>query len=49
MHYNTDNDLPYWFLLGIVSYGAAECGRENVPGVYTRTSSFLEWINENIY
>merc|ERR1711971_300518 len=33
-----------WHLLGIVSYGAKECGN-GIPGVYTRVSSFLQWIS----
>ena len=32
-----------WHLLGIVSYGSRDCGN-GVPGVYTRVSSFLDWI-----
>ncbi|XP_055586917.1 transmembrane protease serine 9-like [Uranotaenia lowii] len=30
-------------LVGIVSYGAA-CGTERFPGIYTRISSYLDWI-----
>ena len=33
-----------WHLLGIVSYGARECGN-GIPGVYTRASSFMQWIS----
>merc|ERR1711971_402538 len=33
-----------WHLLGILSYGAKECGN-GIPGVYTRVSSFLQWIS----
>ena len=32
-----------WHLLGIVSYGARDCGN-GLPGVYTRVSPFLDWI-----
>ena len=32
-----------WHLLGIVSYGTLDCGN-GTPGVYTRVSSFLQWI-----
>ncbi|KAL9907690.1 venom peptide isomerase heavy chain-like [Glossina fuscipes fuscipes] len=35
-----------YFLLGIVSYGY-ECARPNFPGVYTRISSYLDWIKNN--
>lgn len=33
----------YWFVEGIVSFGRA-CGLEGWPGVYTRVSSFEDWI-----
>lgn len=32
-------------LVGIISFGR-DCG-ENIPGVYTRVPSFIDWINEN--
>ncbi|KAL9700343.1 hypothetical protein quinque_003784 [Culex quinquefasciatus] len=37
-----------WFLKGIVSFGTEKCGTENVPGVYTRISKYMDWILENI-
>lgn len=33
-------------LVGLVSYGNG-CGREGVPGVYTRVSFFAEWVDDN--
>ena len=32
-------------LVGIVSYGY-KCGMQNMPGVYTRVSAYLEWIED---
>ena len=36
-----------WHLLGIVSYGTLDCGN-GTPGVYTRVSSFLQWISKTM-
>lgn len=34
---------PNWIVEGIVSYGY-QCGLEGWPGVYTRVSSYVDWI-----
>ena len=33
--------------VGIVSFGSRICGKR-IPGVYTKISSFLNWIDDNL-
>lgn len=44
----TQNRIPFWTLVGIVSYGSSPCGVENRPAVYTKLDSFISWIEINI-
>ena len=39
-------DMP-WYVIGIVSFGSKECGSGR-PAVYTRVSSFITWIQNNL-
>jgi secreted trypsin-like serine protease len=41
-----ENDQYY--LMGVVSYGPKECGKSGRPGVYTRVTSFSDWILKKI-
>lgn len=39
---------PFWYCAGIVSFGPTPCGMAGWPGVYTRVSSFVDWIARNM-
>lgn len=44
---NEDNRCLY-HIIGITSFGKV-CGAANSPGVYTRVSKFLPWIENTVW
>ncbi|RZF45062.1 hypothetical protein LSTR_LSTR002023 [Laodelphax striatellus] len=43
-----DDMPPRYFIIGLVSFGVKMCGMSTMPAVYTRVSSYLQWILDNI-
>lgn len=41
------NNQVIYYQAGIVSYGIG-CARQDVPGVYSRVSTFMDWISEKV-
>ncbi|KAK2716063.1 transmembrane protease serine 11D-like isoform X1 [Artemia franciscana] len=46
LYYSKVGKKPKWTLIGIVSEGEG-CGWEGKLGIYTRVSSYLQWIKQN--
>nr|CAI5841157.1 unnamed protein product [Callosobruchus analis] len=36
-------------IVGITSFGKSCATVENLPGVYTRVSAYIEWIEDNVW
>ncbi|KAM3922957.1 mannan-binding lectin serine protease 2 [Leptodactylus fuscus] len=43
-----DDTTEKWFIGGIVSWGAEDCGARDQYGVYTRVTNYLDWIKDTI-
>lgn len=39
---------PFWYAVGVVSFGPTPCGLRNYPGVYTRVSEYVDWVKLNM-
>lgn len=35
-------------IVGLTSFGPAFCNSNNIPGIYTRVSSFIQWIRAEV-
>ncbi|CAG0902332.1 unnamed protein product, partial [Cyprideis torosa] len=42
-------DDEKWYVIGIVSFGGANCGNDSIiPGVYTRVDKYTQWITNTM-
>nr|XP_022902326.1 uncharacterized protein LOC111415067 [Onthophagus taurus] len=48
MYSVVDDGIIRWVQAGLVSFGTKVCGTEKVPAVYTKISSYMDWILSNI-
>lgn len=46
--YKDSKGRAYYYLAGVVSFGPHECGLEGWPGVYTRVSQYIPWIQTKL-
>ena len=44
----TDPFLPYFYLVGLVSFGPTTCGKAGWPGVYTNVAPYVDWIQKKL-
>lgn len=44
----SESEQPYWYIVGISSFGHIHCGRLDWPNVSTKVSAYIDWIMENI-
>lgn len=45
---SSNKQRVYYFIAGVVSFGPTPCGLQGWPGVYTRVSEYVDWIQQNI-
>ncbi|KAF7399194.1 hypothetical protein HZH68_007786 [Vespula germanica] len=48
MKVETIDELPKYYVIGVVSFGVQDCGATTTPGVYTKISHYVTWILDNI-
>jgi secreted trypsin-like serine protease len=43
------DNLCAHYVVGLTSFAPAGCGEENSPGVYTRVSEYIDWIESKVW
>lgn len=45
---NSPKPYHMYYVVGVTSFGVG-CGRKDLPGVFTRVSSFIKWIEDTVW
>ncbi|CAH2216344.1 jg27286 [Pararge aegeria aegeria] len=45
--YNFETTKTYFYQIGVVSFGK-KCAEPGFPGVYSRVTSFVPWLQKNV-
>lgn len=45
----TPDNRCLFHIIGVTSFGSPFCGLKNSPGVYTRVSSYIDWIESKVW
>jgi len=43
-----DKTKGVWYLIGIISLGNKDCGKQGIPGIYTYVPKYIDWILQKI-
>lgn len=46
---NSNPNNTHYYLVGLVSFGTSDCGREKWPSINTKVSGYINWILNNMY
>lgn len=47
--YDGDGGGCIYTVVGVTSFGLAQCGTKGFPGVYARVYTYLNWIEQNVW
>ncbi|CAH2087625.1 unnamed protein product [Euphydryas editha] len=47
--FHTKREGTLHMIIGITTFGSRQCAKKNTPGVYTKVSNFIPWIEKNVW
>lgn len=45
---DASHGFPRYYIIGIVSFGPKYCGATTMPAIYTKMSSYVYWLLDNL-